>query len=164
MGFLGTGFGYALGSAIADPSRLIVNIQGDGSAGFHMLEFDTYTRFKLKILTVVVNNGCWGMSSNGQDALYGDAIKRRPVSALSAVTSYDVVAKGLGNRSARVDKVGDVSGAVKVVLEGEGAACLELVVSNKPTHPGTIAMVGKTNDPDVIVVPYYENIPRAYYK
>jgi thiamine pyrophosphate-dependent acetolactate synthase large subunit-like protein len=164
MGFLGTGFGHALGCAIADASRLVVNIQGDGSAGFHFVELDTYARFKCRILTVVVNNGCWGMSANGQDALYGEAIKGRPASSLSPVTSYEVVARGLGNRSVRVDKVGEVEEAVKTVLGGEGPACVELVVSNKPTHPGTIAMVGKTDDPNVVVVPYYENVPRAFYK
>jgi thiamine pyrophosphate-dependent acetolactate synthase large subunit-like protein len=164
MGFLGTGFGYALGSAVADPSRLIVNIQGDGSAGFHIAELDTYARFKLNILTVVVNNGCWGMSSNGQDALYGDLVKGRPASVLSPITAYDVVARGLGNRSVRADKVDEVGEAVREVLRGEGPACVELIVSNKPTHPGTTAMVGKTDDPNVVVVPYYENIPRAFYK
>lgn len=164
MGFLGTGFGYALGSAVADPSRLIVNIQGDGSAGFHIVELDTYARFKLRILTVVVNNGCWGMSSNGQDALYGELIKKRPASVLSPITAYDIVAKGLGNKSVRVDEVGGVEEAVKQVLKGEGPACVELIVSNKPTHPGTTAMVGRTDDPNVVVVPYYENIPRAFYK
>lgn len=164
MGFLGTGFGYALGSAIADPSRLVVNIQGDGSAGFHFAELDTYARFKCKILTVVVNNGCWGMSSNGQDEIYGEIEKKRPASILSEGMRFDVVAKGLGNAAKRVDKVGDVEGAVKELLEEERAACLELIVSNKPTHPGTIAMVGKTDDPNVVVVPYYANIPRAFYK
>jgi len=31
LGFLGNGWGYALGCAVADPSRLVVNVHGDGS-------------------------------------------------------------------------------------------------------------------------------------
>lgn len=164
MGFLGTGFGYALGAAIAEPARLVVNIQGDGSAGLHIAELDTYARFKCKVLTVVVNNGCWGMSSNGQDEIYGALEKKRPASILSEGMKYDAVAKGLGNAAKRVDKVVEVEAAVMELLNAEGPACLELIVSNKPTHPGTIAMVGKTDDPNVVVVPYYANIPRAFYK
>jgi thiamine pyrophosphate-dependent acetolactate synthase large subunit-like protein len=163
MGFLGTGFGYALGSAIAEPSRLVVNIQGDGSAGFHIAELDTYARFDCKVLTVVVNNGCWGMSSNGQDEIYGEVERKRPASMLNGGTSFDVMAQGLGNAAKRVDKVENVESVVKDLLNLGGPACLELIVSNKPTHPGTIAMVGKTNDPNVVVVPYYANIPRPFY-
>ena len=164
MGFLGTGFGYALGSAIAEPSRLIVNIQGDGSAGFHIAELDTYARFKCKVLTVVVNNGCWGMSSNGQDEIYGTLEKKRPASMLSEGMKFDVLARGLGIASKRVDKVDDVEDVVKALLDAGGPMCLELIVNSKPTHPGTVAMIGKTNDPNRVVIPYYDNIPRAFYK
>jgi thiamine pyrophosphate-dependent acetolactate synthase large subunit-like protein len=36
LGFLGNGWGYSLGAAIAEPSKQIVNMQGDGSALFHV--------------------------------------------------------------------------------------------------------------------------------
>ncbi len=164
MGFLGTGFGYALGCSIGEPSRLIVNIQGDGSAGFHIVELDTYARFHCSVLTVVVNNGCWGMSLNGQDEIYGEVEKKRPVSVLGEGMKFDVLASGLGNAARKVEKVSDVEAAVAELLNAHGPACLELVVSNKPAHPGTVAMVGKTDDPNVVVVPYYANIPRAFYR
>ena len=67
LGFRGAGFEYTLGCAIAAPDGKIVNIQGDSSAGFHVMELDTYKRFDLNIMTVIVNNSSWGMSSNRQD-------------------------------------------------------------------------------------------------
>lgn len=164
MGFLGNGFGYALGCAIADPSRQVVNIQGDGSAGFHLAELDTYARFKLNILTIVVNNYAWGMSSNGQDLIYGTTSSARPVSSLSPKTAYEVVATGFGNLAAKVDKVADIEKVVKEISEADGPGCINLIVSNKPAHPGTVAMVSHTDDPNTIVVPYYDNIPRPFYK
>jgi thiamine pyrophosphate-dependent acetolactate synthase large subunit-like protein len=36
LGFLGNGWGYAIGAAVAEPERQIVNMQGDGSALFHI--------------------------------------------------------------------------------------------------------------------------------
>src|ERR1700712_5158384 len=78
LGFLGNGFGYSLGAAVAYPDKLVINIQGDGSAGFHIAELDTYARHQLNILTVVVNNYKWGMSIAGQDIMYGEEVPARP--------------------------------------------------------------------------------------
>ncbi|KUJ13665.1 acetolactate synthase I/II/III large subunit [Mollisia scopiformis] len=164
LGMLGNGFGYSLGAAVADPTRQIINIQGDGSAGFHFSELDTYARHKLNILTVVVNNYVWGMSIHGQELVYGDKNPARPVSTLSATTRYDVIAGGFGNESAMIDKLEDIEATVKRFSEVKGPACINLIVSDKPTHSGTVAMVSPTDDPNMIVVPYYDNIPRPYYK
>ncbi|KAL5050247.1 hypothetical protein BDW71DRAFT_216361 [Aspergillus fruticulosus] len=164
LGFLGNGFGYTLGAAIAAPGTKVINVQGDGSAGFHFMELDTYARLGLDVVTVVVNNYCWGMSSNGQELVYGDSNPKRPVSALSAVTGYADISMGLGNRGFKAQRVEEVCDAAHKVLELGGPACLELVVDSKPIHPVTEMMVGKTEDPNSVVVPYYDNIPRAYYK
>ncbi|KAL4755157.1 hypothetical protein BDW72DRAFT_211357 [Aspergillus terricola var. indicus] len=164
LGFLGNGFGYALGAAIAAPGTKVINVQGDGSAGFHFMELDTYARLGVDVITVVMNNHCWGMSSNGQQLVYGDLNPKRPVSALSAVTGYADVSRGLGNRGFKAQRVEEVFDAAHELLGREGPACLELIVDSKPIHPVTEMMVGKTEDPDLVVVPYYDNIPRAYYK
>ncbi|KAK2741218.1 hypothetical protein FQN57_005680 [Myotisia sp. PD_48] len=164
LGFLGNGFGYALGCAIGAPDRQIINIQGDGSAGFHFMELDTYARFKLNIMTVVANNYCWGMSSNGQELIYGSKTPARPVSSLSPMTAYETVAKGLANESARVDNIDEIESTVKRLSSTPGPSCINLIISNQPTHPATEAMVSMSDDPNVIVVPYYDNLPRAYYK
>jgi thiamine pyrophosphate-dependent acetolactate synthase large subunit-like protein len=163
LGFLGNGFGYSLGCAIADPNRKVINIQGDGSAGFHLMELDTYKRFQLNIMTVVVNNSSWGMSSNGQDIVYGSTNPIRPISALSPATEYDVVAKGLQNSAARTSRFSEIQGTVVDLQGQDGPSLLSLIVDRKPVHPITTAMVGLTDDPHSVVVPYYENIPRAYY-
>ncbi|GKT91864.1 benzaldehyde lyase [Colletotrichum tofieldiae] len=66
LGFLGNGFGYSLGAAVAAPDKLVINLHGDGSVGFHIGELDTYAKFSLNILTVVINNSVWGMSQAGK--------------------------------------------------------------------------------------------------
>ncbi|KAL4813082.1 thiamine pyrophosphate enzyme, N-terminal TPP binding domain-containing protein [Aspergillus spinulosporus] len=164
LGFLGNGFGYTLGVAIAAPGTKVINVQGDGSAGFHFMELDTYARLGVDVITVVMNNHCWGMSSNGQQLVYGDLNPKRPVSSLSAVTGYADVSRGLGNRGFKAQRVEEVLDAAHEILERGGPACLELIVDSKPIHPVTEMMVGKTEDPNLVVVPYYDNIPRAYYK
>jgi thiamine pyrophosphate-dependent acetolactate synthase large subunit-like protein len=194
LGFLGNGWGYALGAAVADRSRLVVNMQGDGSAGFHIAELDTYKKFNLRILTVVVNNSVWGMSLAGQDMIYGTVSAHRPASKLRTETRYDIIAQGFGVRGLIIDATNTLPQSPldtrrksymelgpageepsKKVLDGLGAAVDEVVhekgpglidlrVSRKPYHDMTKAMVGASDDPDVIVVPYYDNLPRPYYK
>ncbi|KAJ5989552.1 hypothetical protein N7481_004762 [Penicillium waksmanii] len=164
LGFLGNGFGYSLGLAIAAPERKVVNVQGDGSAGFHLMELDTYKRFNLNIMTVVVNNFQWGMSINGQDLVYGTEHPARPVSSLSSGTEYDVVATGLQNAAAKSTRIADIQSTVSKLQSQPGPSCINLLVDHKPVHPITTAMVGLTDDPNYVVVPYYDNILRAHYK
>jgi thiamine pyrophosphate-dependent acetolactate synthase large subunit-like protein len=173
MGFLGNGFGYSLGAAVACPDQLVVNVQGDGSAGFHIAELDTYVRHGLRILTVVVNNFKWGMSIAGQDLIYGDAAPARLVSSLSPVCRFDAVAEGFGCLAVRCTKVDElaeaVSSRVKVMLEGKvgRAALVDLIVDTEPVTAFTKGAVDKPGPNEAakkIVVPYYDNIPRPFYK
>ena len=163
LGFLGNGWGYALGAAVAEPGKQVINIQGDGSACFHVEELDTYSRHNLNILSVVVNNYCWGMSKSGQILVYGGITGARPVSQLSPKTDFSVVAQGFGATGAKVNKVEDVPAAVKKLSNAPGPGCIDLIVNDEPIHPVTKSMVGDYNENE-IRVPYYTNIPRAYYK
>jgi thiamine pyrophosphate-dependent acetolactate synthase large subunit-like protein len=174
LGFLGNGYGYSLGASLAFKDRVIVNLHGDGSAGFHIAELDTYARHGLKILTIVVNNYKWGMSIAGQDIIYGEDDAARPVSSLSPVCKFEVVAEGFGCIGARIEKPQEiqskVEGIVRGMTEGRGrAGLINLIVSTQPVTNATKGMVGKpevgaVGAEDVIVVPYYDNVLRAYYK
>lgn len=143
-----------------------MNIQGDGSACFHIAELDTYARFGCHILTIVMNNHCWGMSKHGQHLLYGDVTNARPTASLSPSMDFATVAKGAGCSSARVSAVKDIKEATKTLLDqlSDGKpGLLELVIDDEPTHPGTVAMVGNTNNKKEVVIPYYDNVPRPNY-
>lgn len=163
LGFLGTGFGYSLGAAVAAPDRQVISIQGDGSAGFHLMELDTYKRFNLNITTVIVNNSCWAMSRNGQDIIYGTQNPARLASSLNEDTSYEGVGHALGNAAARLDQIDDIKPTMQRLQSQSGPGCINLNVDAKPTHPFTSNVISMTDDPDVIVVPYYSNIPKPHY-
>lgn len=162
LGFLGNGWGYCLGAAIADPTKKIINIQGDGSACFHIAELDTFARHNLNILTVVVNNFMWGMSYNGQELVYG-TITTRPVSQLSPNCKFEIVAQGFDCEGVKVEKIEDVEAAVKKLCDHSGPSLLNLLVNDKPISVATRSMVNADVDPKkFIVVPYYDNVERLY--
>ncbi|OAL28000.1 hypothetical protein AYO20_09622 [Fonsecaea nubica] len=175
LGFLGNGWGYSLGAALACPDRLVVNVHGDGSAGFHIQELDTYARHDLNVLTVVFNNFFWGMSVAGQDLLYSDADPTRAVSSLSPSCRYDLVAQGFNCRGAiaqaSLDEIRDaiktLAAPVTTGASGEKqsrAGLLNCIVSRDPITEVTKGMVGKTDDKNWIVVPYYDNVPKPFYR
>ena len=131
------GWGYAMGAALTDPTRLIVNCHGDGSAGFHIQELDTFARFNLNILTVIANNYVWGMSVNGQDLIYGEKVKFRPAIQLSKHCKYEVVAEGFNCEGKKVTKLDEVGPTVEKMVKSGRPGLLNMIVSVKPTTPAT---------------------------
>lgn len=164
LGFLGNGWGYSLGAAVAAPDKLIVNIQGDGSAGFHIQELDTFSRHRLNVLTVVMNNSWWGMSIAGQNLLYGDDEPARMVTKLGENTRYDIVAQGFGCKHAVAkNSLAEVKEGIKTLLESDGPGLLNAIISEKPVTIVTQGLINRTEDKDTIVIPYYENLPKPIY-
>lgn len=74
------------------------------------------------------------------------------------------MAKGLQNATAKVTQLSEIASTVVKLQEELGPSCINLIVNRKPTHPITTMMVGLADSPDSVVVPYYDNIPRAYYE
>ena len=104
------------------------------------------------------------MSIAGQDLIYGTAEPVRPVSTLSPNCRFEIVAQGFGCDGRLVDKFDDVASTTKDLAGAKKASLINLIVSRQPVTNTTKSMVGKTDDKDVIVVPYYDNVPRPYYK
>ncbi|MDB5483855.1 MAG: ilvB, partial [Caulobacteraceae bacterium] len=156
LGCLGVGPGFAIGAARAQPGRPIVCFTGDGGAGFNIQEFDTMVRHRLPILTVILNNACWGMSQNGQDLVFG---RNRRAAVALAETHYEAVAAGFGAHGERVDRFEDIGAAVRRAQASGLPACLNLITDPEVVHPVTVAMVGDVSGQDSIPIPYYENIP-----
>lgn len=156
LGHLGMTPGLAIGAQVAEPYRRVVLLLGDGGMGFHLQEFDTMVRHGLPITTIVVNNACWGMSLHGQEILYGD--EAGVVSVLDD-TAYEVVAAGFGAKGWRVDRLDEVTDAVRAAVVYDGPSCINLAVSGDVAHPVTEAMLGMVGAEGGTVLPYYDNLP-----
>lgn len=158
LGCLGVSPGFAIGAQIAAPSRRVVLIAGDGGIGFHIQELDTMARHKLPVVTIVFNNGIWGMSRNGQQIMYGS--NYTSITTLSG-TRYAAIAEAFGCTSEVVRRFDDIAPALERALAANVPAFLEIVVDPAVVNPVTIAAVGKPEDgSDQILIPYYENIRR----
>jgi acetolactate synthase-1/2/3 large subunit len=154
LAHLGIGFGFAMARRIADPSRKPVLVIGDGAFGFHASEIDTMVRHDLPVVIVVFTNEVWGSSIHGQQVHYGD---EAVVASRLADTDYDQVAVGYGGYGERVSKLDDLAPALQRAFAANGPAVLNVSVADV-THPVAHMVIDVTDDPDVIVIPYYDNI------
>lgn len=157
FGGLGVGPGYAIGAQVAAPDRRVVLVTGDGSFGFHLQELDTMVHHGYPIVTVVLNNGIWGMSLHGQQIMYGPQY-----SAIAHLggRDYAQIARSFGCHAERVTAFADLRPALERAFASGRPACVEIMTDPEVVSPGLVQMLGETGGPTPqIVVPYYENIP-----
>lgn len=135
FGCLGSGPGYALAAKLARPDRQVVLLQGDGAFGFSGMEWDTLVRHNVPVVSVIGNNGIWGLEKHPMEALYGYSV----VAELRPGTRYDEVVRALGGHGELVSAPAELRPA----LERAFASGLPAVV-NVLTDP-TIAYPRRSN-------------------
>ncbi|XP_076139015.1 2-hydroxyacyl-CoA lyase 2 [Alosa pseudoharengus] len=91
FGTLGVGGGFALGAKLCRPDSEVWIVYGDGSLGYSVAEFDTFTRHKTPVIAVVGNDACWSQISREQVPILGSN-----VACGLAFTDYHTVADGFG--------------------------------------------------------------------
>ncbi len=122
---LGYGLGIMMGAKLAEPKKLCVNVMGDSSFGMTGLDIETAARNRIGILTVVFNNGVMGAE---RDVL---KISDQKYGAMAVGGNYTKVAEGLNVAARRVEKPGDIVGAIKEAVsttESGAPYLLEFIV------------------------------------
>lgn len=121
FGCLGSGPGYALAAKLARPERQVVLLQGDGAFGFSGMEWDTLVRHRVPVVSVIGNNGIWGLEKHPMEALYGYSV----VAELRPGTRYDEVVRALGGHGELVS----APAGLRPALERAFASGLPAVVN-----------------------------------
>jgi acetolactate synthase-1/2/3 large subunit len=122
---LGYGLGITMGAKLAEPKKLCVNVMGDAAIGMTGMDIETAARNRIAIMTVVFNNGVMGAE---RDVL---KISDEKYGSMTVGGNYTKVAEGLNVAARRVEKPGDIAGAIKegvAVTETGAPFLLEFVV------------------------------------
>ena len=132
FGSMGTGIGSAIGMSLADSSKPVACITGDGCFFMHGMEVLTAKEYNLPILFIVMNNARLGMVYHGHTLQYKRShprFEQQPVDIAS-------VAKAMGIPSLRVEKWEDLSEElIKVLVESDGPAVLEIALVDNNIPP-----------------------------
>ena len=126
LGGLGFSFPTAIGAAFGAPDRHVVNFNGDGGFLFNAQEFETAVRYNLNLISVVMNNDCWG----SEKAYQKYAFNERYVGADTINPRYDKYAELFGGKGYYVDKIEDIADVFQDALRVGKPSIIEI-----PTDP-----------------------------
>lgn len=131
FGCLGSGPGYALVAKLARPQRQVVLLQGDGAFGFSGMEWDTLVRHNVPVVSVIGNNGIWGLEKHPMEALYGYSV----VAELRPGTRYDEVARALGAHAELVAAPGELRPALERAFASGMPAVVNVLTDPDIAYP-----------------------------
>lgn len=157
LGNLGMHQGWGIAAQLAFPDKRVVCVTGDGSIGFQIMEFDTYVRHGLPIVTVVLNNASWGMSISGQHAMW----KGKDLNVRLEPTRYDLIVEACGGHGELVTDPDELEGAYRRALASGKPACINVMMETdaKIMSPRTEAMIVALGG-DEVIMPYYDNLKK----
>ena len=122
-GSIGGGVPSALAARVACPDATVMATVGDGTFGFHAMELETAIRYDLPVVIVVGNDACWNAEYQIQLADYG---ADRLIGCELADTRYDELCRSLGGWGERVERVEDLSGALRRAIESGQPAVVDV--------------------------------------
>ena len=156
MGTMGFGLPAAIGAQIANPRRLVIDIDGDSSIRMNMGELETVTTYDLPVKVVVLNNFGDGMVKQWQKLFH----KGRLSASDRSLHKKDFVkaAQADGFRYAvRLDRKEDVPRVIREFISFPGPAFLEVVIDR---DAGVYPMVGPGQSYEEMITGDY--IPSRY--
>ncbi len=137
LGGLGFSFPASLGAKFAAPDRPVVNFNGDGGFLFNAQEFETAVRYGLKVVTVIMNNNCWG----SEKAYQRYAFNERYVGADTSNPRFDAYAELFGGKGFYVERPEDIGDAFLEALNVDGPSIIEI-----PTDPDEMPRPARLSD------------------
>jgi thiamine pyrophosphate-dependent acetolactate synthase large subunit-like protein len=144
LGGLGFSFPASLGAKFAAPDRPVVNFNGDGGFLFNAQEFETAVRYGLKVISVILNNNCWG----SEKAYQRYAFNERYVGADTSNPRYDKYAELFGGTGFYVERPEDISNAFLEALKADGPSIIEIPIDpDEMPRPARLAEVQARGTP-----------------
>jgi acetolactate synthase-1/2/3 large subunit len=127
-GHLGWAFPAGLGAKCALPDRPVVTFTGDAGFWYHIAEIETAVRWKINAVTLVNNNSSGNQSKRGFDRAYGGQ-QTEQARELWTYNKMDFarLAQDMGALGIRVEKPGEIAGALAQALAANRPAVIDVV-------------------------------------
>ncbi len=110
LGTMGVGLPYAMGVKMAFPDAEVACVTGEASIQMCIQELSTCKQYHLPVKIVNLNNRYMGMVRQWQEFFHGN---RYAESYMDALPDFVKLAEAYGHVGMRIDKPGDVEGALK---------------------------------------------------
>ena len=140
---LGAGLPMAIGAKLAAPDRVVVSFHGDGGIYYALSDLATIATYKLKVITIIDNNGCLLANRSGWKMLglpeeLGEFTELPP-------TDFVGIATSMGLAGERVTDPADLPAAVRRALASDCGYVIDVVTDPetrmKRAIPGVIPIL-----------------------
>ncbi len=128
-GAIGGGIAYAMAARAADPHATVIAMMGDGTAGFHLAEFETAVRENLPFVAIIGNDLRWNAEHQIQIREFG--ADRSHGCALSEAHYHEAVV-ALGGFGAEVTELAALPQALQRALASGKPACINVRIDGQP--------------------------------
>ncbi len=153
MGTMGFGLPAAIGAQAANPGKLVIDVDGDGSIRMNIGELETCTTYNLPVKVLLLNNHGDGMVVQWQSLYYNNRFSGTDKSLRTK--DFVKAAEADGFKFSRsVSSYDELKPALDAFLKFEGPAFLEVITDK---HAFVYPMVGPGMPyKDMLTGPYIE--------
>ena len=127
MGTMGFGLPAAIGAQLANPGRLVIDVDGDGSIRMNLGELETLTNYDIPVKVLLLNNLGDGMVRQWQDLFYANRYSGSDKTLHKKDFVKAAEADGFGF-ARRVVVRADLKAALEAFISFDGPALLEVMV------------------------------------
>ena len=124
LGGLGFAFPEALGAKLGRPDAPVLAIHGDGGFLMNAQEIETAVRHRINVVTLVMNNNCWGSEKAYQRQFFGG----RYIGCDIGNPRYDAYAELFGAAGFYVEAPDQIGDVMKAALACGRPAIVEVPV------------------------------------
>lgn len=128
LGTMGYGFPAAIGTQIAHPNGLVIDVAGEASILMNIQELSTAIQYKLPVKIFILNNQWMGMVRQWQELLHGERYSNSYSESLPDFVKLAEAYGGLGLRARTPDELDD---AIQAMIASDRVTILDVNVCEK---------------------------------
>ena len=125
LGTMGYGLPAAIGTQLAHPDALVVDIAGEASILMNMQEMSTAVQHRLPVKVFILNNEYMGMVRQWQELLHGG---RYSESYSASLPDFVKLAEAYGGVGLRCDKPDDLDDAIREMIAIDRPVIFDCIV------------------------------------
>ena len=124
-GAIGSSVPAAIAASIAHPEATVIAMLGDGTFGFHCMEFDTAVRYNLRFVTIIGNDAKWNAEHQIQLRDYGSD---RTIGCELNHSRYDLLVEALGGHGENVTTSSEFAPALERAINSNLPSCINVAI------------------------------------
>ena len=128
LGTMGYGFPAAIGTQIAHPNALVIDVAGEASIQMNIQELSTAIQYNLPVKIFILNNQWMGMVRQWQELLHGE---RYSSSYTEALPDFVKLAEAYGGVGLRATTPAELDKVIKEMMKTDRVTIVDVLVDQK---------------------------------